>query len=228
MGRHHRAVGTFPNNQLWARHGVRAYYWVSAQNSSGCSWAQLGVLGNLGRRRRQEVSLGLEAGLVGLVRHWVGVAVVTDERVGALDVDGSRLRLGAGQRLASLISLSHKYRNGGETTRSQAFVRWKRCHEESINWWAFKWLTAGLPYWLRPEAQRSSYWASWMRRFCVVMLISSHLLSIVELAGVLVAALIILVKRLADNLDQRLVLRGGDGGGHDGEQQDLWMYWTDK
>ena len=66
---------------------------------------QLRILGNLGRRRRQEVSLGLEAALVGLVRHRVGVAVVSDEGVGALDVDGSRLRLGAGQGLAGLVSL---------------------------------------------------------------------------------------------------------------------------
>ena len=67
--------------------------------------AQLGILGNLGRRHRQEVSLRLEAGLVGLVRHRVGPAVVTDEGVGSLDVDGSSLGLGTGQRLASLISL---------------------------------------------------------------------------------------------------------------------------
>ena len=66
---------------------------------------QLRILGNLGRRRRQEVSLGLEAALVGLVRHRVGVAVVSDEGVGALDVDGSRLRLGAGPGLAGLVSL---------------------------------------------------------------------------------------------------------------------------
>ena len=66
---------------------------------------QLRILGNLGRRRRQEVSLGLEAALVGLVRHRVGDAVVSDEGVGALDVDGSRLRLGTGQGLARLVSL---------------------------------------------------------------------------------------------------------------------------
>ena len=50
---------------------------------------------------------------------------------------------------------------------------------------------------------------------------SSDLLSVVELVGVLVAALVILVKRLAENLDQRLVLRGGGGHGHDGKQHDL-------
>ena len=67
--------------------------------------AQLLILGNLGRRLRQEVSLRLEAALVGLVRHRVGVAVVGDEGVGSLDVDGSRLGLGAGQRFARLVSL---------------------------------------------------------------------------------------------------------------------------
>ena len=45
----------------------------------------------------------------------------------------------------------------------------------------------------------------------------SYLLSVVELVGELVAALVILVKRLAEDLDQRLVLRGGGGRGHDGE-----------
>ena len=67
--------------------------------------AQLGILGNLGRRHRQEVSLRLEAGLVGLVRHRVGVAVVGDEGVGSLDVDGSRLGLGTGLNSAFLVRL---------------------------------------------------------------------------------------------------------------------------
>ena len=46
-------------------------------------------------------------------------------------------------------------------------------------------------------------------------------LSIVELEGVLVATLVILVKRLAQNLDQRLVLRGGGSHSHKGEQNNL-------
>ena len=50
---------------------------------------------------------------------------------------------------------------------------------------------------------------------------SSHLLSVVELVGELVAALVILIKRLAEDLDQRPVLGGGGGRGHDGEQHDL-------
>ena len=49
----------------------------------------------------------------------------------------------------------------------------------------------------------------------------TNLLSVVELVGELVAALVILVKRLAEDLDQRLVLRGGGGRGHDGEQHNL-------
>ena len=72
---------------------------------------QLRILGNLGRRRRQEVSLGLEAALVGLVRHRVGDAVVSDEGVGALDVDGSRLRLWTGQGLTRLVSLKRQMQN---------------------------------------------------------------------------------------------------------------------
>ena len=49
----------------------------------------------------------------------------------------------------------------------------------------------------------------------------TDLLSVVQLEGVLVASLVILVKRLAQNLDQRLVLRGGGSHSHKGEQDNL-------
>ena len=49
----------------------------------------------------------------------------------------------------------------------------------------------------------------------------TDLLSVIQLEGVLVAALVILVKRLAQNLDQRLVLRGGGSHGNKGEQNNL-------
>ena len=51
--------------------------------------------------------------------------------------------------------------------------------------------------------------------------LSSHLLSVVELVGVLVAALVVLVKRLAEDLDLRPILRGGGSRGHNGKHDEL-------
>ena len=53
------------------------------------------------------------------------------------------------------------------------------------------------------------------------LLFYTHLLSVVELVGPVVVALFVLLERLADDVDLLLVLRGGDGRSHNGEQDDL-------
>ena len=53
----------------------------------------------------------------------------------------------------------------------------------------------------------------------------SHLLSVVELVGVLVVALLVLLECLAEDVDLGLVLtlRSSGGRGHDGEHDHLWI-----